>query len=83
MNTASLETITHLAEQLPPEEQLQLVARIAEHLRQSQSAAAKTKKQPQDLYGAWRGKFPEDLDIEAELAEIRGEWLKELDEFGL
>lgn len=42
MNTASLETITHLAEQLPPEEQFQLVARIAEHLHQSQSAA-KTK----------------------------------------
>jgi len=82
MNTASLETITHLAEQLPPEEQLQLVARIAEHLRQSQSAAH-PKKQPQDLYGAWRGKFPEDLDIDADLAEIRGEWLKELDEFGL
>jgi len=82
MNTASLETITHLAEQLPPEEQLQLVARIAEHLRQSQSAA-NPKKQPQSLRGAWRGKFPEGLDIEASLAEIRGEWLKELDEFGL
>lgn len=81
MNTASLETVAHLAEQLPPEQQLQLVARIAENLRKSQSPAP--GKQPQDLYGAWRGKFPDDLDIEADLAEIRGEWLKELDEFGL
>lgn len=81
MNTANLETVVHLAEQLPPEEQLSLVARIAEHLRQSQPPAA--RKQPQDLYGAWRGKFPDDMDIEADLAEIRGEWLKELEEFGL
>lgn len=78
MNIASPETVAYLAKQLPPEQQLQLVARIAENLRKSQS-----RKQPQDLYGAWRGKFPDDLDIEADLAEIRGEWLKELDEFGL
>lgn len=81
MSTADLETVAHLAKQLSPEEQLRLVARIAEHLRQSQPAAP--RKQPQDLYGAWRGKFPEDLDLDAELAEIRGEWLKESDEFGL
>ncbi|HLM60210.1 MAG TPA: hypothetical protein VK308_05370 [Pyrinomonadaceae bacterium] len=81
MNQANLETVAHLAEQLPPEEQLSLVARIAEHLRQSQTPSP--RKQPQSLRGSWRGKFPEDLDLDADLAEIRGEWLKELDEFGL
>ncbi len=81
MNTANLETVVHLAEQLPPEEQLSLVARIAEHLRQSQPPAA--RKQLKSLRGAWRGKFPDDIDIDADLAEIRGEWLKELEEFGL
>jgi hypothetical protein len=34
----------------------------------------------QTLYGAWRGKFPEDFDVDATLKEIRGEWLKEWEE---
>ena len=33
--------------------------------------------QPQVLYGAWQGKMPDDLDLDAALKEIRGEWLRE------
>lgn len=35
------------------------------------------QKQTVDLYGAWRGKFPEDIDLDAELKEIRQAWEKE------
>lgn len=27
--------------------------------------------QPQSLYGIWKGKFPQDLDLDKELAQIR------------
>jgi hypothetical protein len=36
-----------------------------------------TGKQPQVLYGAWKDKFPEDIDLDGILGEIRGEWMKE------
>ena len=32
---------------------------------------------PKALYGAWRGKMPEELDIDAALKAIRGEWTAE------
>jgi len=32
--------------------------------------------QPQSLYGIWKGKFPQELDLDKELAEIRGGWKK-------
>lgn len=31
---------------------------------------------PRSLYGIWRGKFPEDLDLDKELAKIRKGWQK-------
>ena len=34
----------------------------------------------QPLYGAWKGKVPEDFDLDAALREIRGEWTKEWEE---
>jgi hypothetical protein len=34
---------------------------------------------PKALYGAWRDKMPEELDIDAALTEIRGEWTAEWD----
>lgn len=71
-----LEEVTQLADRLSPPEQLQLVEHLARRLR-SQTLEA---KKPLNLYGSWRGKFPEDADIETALREIRDEWKKELDE---
>ncbi len=34
-------------------------------------------KQPLALYGAWRGKCPQDFDLDAVLKEVRSEWEKE------
>lgn len=46
--------------------------------------AEPTIVQPQresvDLYGIWKGKFPDDFDIDAVLYEIRHEWEKEFEE---
>lgn len=82
MNPVTVQTLEILARTLPLEQQLELVARIAENLRRVQ-LTTETPKDSTDFYGAWRGKFPEDADIEADLAETRGEWLKEFEEFGL
>jgi len=71
-----LEQVTQMADQLSPPEQLQLVEHIAKHL---QTRTLKAKK-PQSLRGIWKDKFSEDADIDTALREIRGEWLKELDE---
>jgi hypothetical protein len=66
MSQATLHTVEHLALRLDPEEQLALMEHLARHLR-----AAQSPPPPQDLYGVWRGKFPDDFDIDAALAEIR------------
>lgn len=38
---------------------------------------------PQVLYGAWQDRFPADLDLDAVLNEIRGEWQIEAEESGV
>lgn len=70
-----LEHITKLAEKLSPAEQLQLMERLAHRLRHAKTSASK----PADLYGAWRGAFPEDIDIISDIREIRGGWKKKFE----
>ncbi|HZP84624.1 MAG TPA: hypothetical protein VFB21_23515 [Chthonomonadaceae bacterium] len=38
---------------------------------------------PQALYGAWQDRFPANLDLDAVLNEIRGEWQLEAEESGV
>ena len=71
-----LEQVTQMADRLSPPEQLRLVEHLAKQLQTQTFEAKKT----QSLYGIWRGKFPEDADIEADIREIRDEWKKELEE---
>lgn len=73
----TLEEVTTLAEKLTPSEKIKLV----KHLAISLENIPFEKKKPQSLRGIWKGKFPEDADIEATIREIRDEWKKELDEF--
>jgi hypothetical protein len=72
----TLEEVTTMAEKLTPSEKIKLV----KHLAISLEKMPFDRKQPQDLYGSWSGKFPEDTDVEAIIREIRDEWKKELDE---
>ena len=60
--------ITTLLKALSSEELLVLIQRIVQRLRQIEEG------QPQPLYGIWRGKFSEDVDIEDDLRDIRSRW---------
>lgn len=74
--TLTWQQVNHLVERLTLHEQAVLVERLARRLAQG---IAPTRK-PQSLRGAWKGKFPPDLDLDAELAEIRTAWQKELND---
>jgi len=57
--------IEALLEGCSREELLALIEYIARQLCQRE------ERKPQPLYGIWRGKFPEDADIDTMLQEIR------------
>jgi hypothetical protein len=66
-----LEHIKELAQNLTPEEKDVLAEYLAD------SSAEEPPEKPQSLRGDWSDAFSEDLDVDAELKEIRGEWQKE------
>ena len=72
MNTISIEQVKRLAEFLSPADKLHL----AEFLHQ-QVGNTTPRPKPQSLRGVWKDAFPPDLDLDAELKEIRSEWEKE------
>jgi hypothetical protein len=72
----TLEEVTTLADKLSPSEKIKLV----KHLAVSLENITLEKKKPQNLYGAWKGKFPEDFDAEKEIREIRDEWKKKFED---
>ena len=78
MGTATLENIARLAENLPLEEQLILVEKLAQNLRR-RVHAGQTGREPQNLYGIWQTAVPEDFDIDAALSEIRSDYKNELE----
>jgi sugar diacid utilization regulator len=78
MSQAILHQVKQLADQLSFDEKLTLVEYLAQQLRQAEtpSATAHSRK-PRNLRGIWKGKFPEDIDLESLLHDIRHEWEKE------
>jgi hypothetical protein len=74
MSQSPRQQIEALLDTLTREEQLRLIEDIAVRLRQAET------RQPQSLYGIWKGKVSEDFDIDQALKEIRSEWLEELEE---
>ena len=73
MQLAKQEQIDTLLETLNREELLTLIETIAQRLRQ-------VERKPQPLYGVWKGKFPEDANIDEALQEIRIQWREENEE---
>lgn len=73
MQTARQEQLETLLENLSREALLTRIERIAQRLRQ-------TERKPQPLYGVWKGKFPEDANIDEALQEIRSQWAGDLEE---
>lgn len=82
MDEITLEHVENLIGQLSVEDQRVLTEHLTIKL-QNGSANGKPERKPQDLYGIWKGAFPDELDIDAALYEIRHEWEKEFEEFGL
>jgi hypothetical protein len=69
MGETTLNDVERLAGQLPLEEQINLLEYLARQVRLSLAS-----RSPQDLRGIWRGRFPDDFDVDASLKEIRHEW---------
>ena len=66
-----LEHIKQLTLNLAPEEKDALALYLAESNREE------PLEKPQSLRGDWSDAFSADLEVDAELKEIRGEWQKE------
>jgi hypothetical protein len=74
MQTTTQERVDTLLETLSREELLTLIEKITQRLRQ-------VERKPQPLYGVWKGKFPEEADVDDALPEIRSQWREEIEEF--
>lgn len=68
-----LEHIKQLAHSLTPKQR----AELAKYLQKPNGKPV--NKKPVSLRGSWKGKFPDDIDLDALLREIRDEWKEELD----
>jgi len=77
MAEITLEYVEELAGQLSLEDLQMLIDRLKNRLLKDDASDASAGRQPLDLYGAWRGRFPDDIDLDAALYEIRHEWEKE------
>jgi len=73
MSKTTLMHVERLLDQLTFEEQIAMVEHLARRLRQ----AVQKQRQPQDLYGIWRDRFPADFDLDAALGDIRREGERE------
>ncbi len=69
MGETTLTDVERLAGQLPLEEQINLLEYLARQVRLGLAS-----RSPQDLRGIWRGRFPDDFDVDAALKSIRHEW---------
>jgi hypothetical protein len=78
MSEATLTRVEALVSELTAEEQLTLLERLVQRLRQSLQGS----RQPQDLYGIWQGRFPPGFDLDATLNEMRHDWEREWPEAG-
>lgn len=72
---SAMQQIEALLEGLNRDELLALIEHIARRLRQCE------ERSPQPLYGIWKGKFPEDTDIDASLKEVRQQCQEDFGEF--
>ncbi len=77
MAEITLEYVEEIAGQLSLEDLQKLIDHLKSRLLKLDGSAALAERQPLDLYGAWRGRFPDDIDLDAALSEIRQEWEKE------
>ena len=68
-----LEHIKTLTRSLTPKQR----AELAKYLDKPNGKSL--QKKPVSLRGIWKGKFPDDVDVEVLIREIRDEWKKKFD----
>ena len=73
MQSAKQEQVDELLARLSREELLTLLEQIAQRLRQAEHP-------PKVLYGIWKGKFPQEVNIDDALQEIRSQWKEDIEE---
>ncbi|MBI4670167.1 MAG: hypothetical protein HY741_00670 [Chloroflexi bacterium] len=66
MSTNTLQVVERLLDRLTTEEQVILIEQLAMRLRNSVRSHP-----PRDLYGIWRGRFPDEFDFEQEIHQLR------------
>ncbi len=76
MSESTLEQVKRMAQSLSLGDRVTLVEELAHGLGQESEGDQRTP--PQSMRGSWRGKFPDDFDIDSALHEIRHEWEEEL-----
>lgn len=76
MSESTLEQVKRMAQSLSLGDRVTLVEELAHGL--AQETAGDQRTAPQSLRGSWRGRFPDDFDIDSALHEIRHEWESEL-----
>jgi hypothetical protein len=77
MSTMAMRQVESLLDELSVSEQAELIEQLARRIR---LAASPTNAEPQDLYGAWKGRISDDIDLDIALHEIRQEWEAEWSE---
>ena len=79
MSDSMFEQAKRMAESLTLSDRVALIEELAHSLGQEQQEPAGDQpRKARSLRGAWRGRFPEDADIDSALHEIRSEWEEEL-----
>ena len=74
MSAEALRQIESLLPHLTPAEREHLLKELATGPSPPTVAA-------DPLYGSWKGKVPEDFDVEGAIREVRDAWKEELEEF--
>jgi hypothetical protein len=77
MSSSVLHQVESLLDKLTPGEQALLLENLARRMRLT---VLRPFAPPRDLYGTWKGRFPQNADIDAALHQIRQEWATEWNE---
>ncbi len=78
MSQTQLHKAKQLADELSADEKRVLSEYITEQLQKAENMMPNSHStKPQDLYGIWHGCFPDELDLDAALNDIRHEWEEE------
>lgn len=77
MSQTTVSTIERLIPELTFQEKLRIFERLAQQLRYTmphQTKSTPELSKPQNLYGVWSNRVPDDFDLDSALHDIRQQW---------